>query len=113
MEIESKDLPTYESFIYALNTVTKTCDKFEQLGQGTQQVVHIVLKIDKHPIIHSTIQQDKEGIVEKINDDNAHLHSTATQQEKLPRDIEDSLINSDKPKTMKLIKYHKVILKHS
>ena len=62
VETESKELPVYESFIYGLDMTTKTYDNFEQLRQGTQQVMHIVLKIDKHPIIHRTIQQDKEGV---------------------------------------------------
>ena len=75
--------------------------------------MHIVLKIDKHPIIHSTIQQDKEGIVEKINDANAHPYSTATQQEKIPKDVDDSPTNLSGTKTMELRKDHRVIPKHS
>ena len=75
--------------------------------------MHTVIKIDKHPIIHSTIQQDKEGIVEKINDANDHAYSIVTQQDKLPRDEDDILNNSSGPKTMELSKDRNVIPKHS
>ena len=54
-----------------------------------------------------------KGIVEKINDANAHPYSVATQQDKLPRDIDDSSTNSSGPKTMELRKDRRVIPKHS
>ena len=75
--------------------------------------MHTVLKADKHPIIHSTIHQDKGGIVEKINDANAHQHSVATQLENIPRDAEDNPTNFSGPKTVELSKDHRVIQKHS
>ena len=78
METESRELPTYESFIYTLDAVPKTYDNFEQLRQGTQHVVHIVVSVDKHPTIHDTVQKEKRGIVEKVNDANSHQHSAAT-----------------------------------
>ena len=94
--------------------MTKTCDDLEQLRQGTQEVAHtIILKIHKHPIIHNAIQQDNKGIVENINDVNAHLHSAATKQEKIPRDAEDSPTNFGGPKPMELRKDRRVISKHS
>ena len=54
-----------------------------------------------------------KGIVEKINDTNAHPYSAATQQDKLPRDIDDSSTNSSGPKTMELRKDRSIIPKHS
>ena len=36
VETESRELPTYESFIYTLNVVPKTCDTSVELQQGTQ-----------------------------------------------------------------------------
>ena len=80
VETESRELPTYECFIYTLDMEPNTYDNSEQLRQGTQQVTHTVLNADKHPTIHNTIQQDKGGIVENINDANAHQHSATTQQ---------------------------------
>ena len=59
VETKSRELPTYENFIYPLDMEPKTWDNSEQLRQGTQQVTHTVPNADKHPIIHSTIQQDR------------------------------------------------------
>ena len=36
VETESRELPTYESFIYTLDIVTNTYNKSEKLQQGTQ-----------------------------------------------------------------------------
>ena len=36
VETESRELPTYERFIYTLDKTPNTYDKFEQLRQGTQ-----------------------------------------------------------------------------
>ena len=94
-------LPTYESFIYTLDMAFNTYNKFEQLWQGTHQVMHTILKAEKHPIIHSTIQQDKGGIVEKINDANSHQHSAATEQDNIPREAEDNPIKFSGPKQLK------------
>ena len=74
--------------------------------------MHTVLNADKHPIIHNTIQQDKGGIVENINNTNSHKHSTATQQDNIPWDIEENPTNSSGPKMVELSKYHRVIQKH-
>ena len=78
----------------------KSCNNSEKLRQGTQQVAHTVLNADKHPIIHNKIQQDKGGIVEKINDANAHQHNAATQQENIPRDEKYNPITFSGPKTV-------------
>ena len=51
VEAKSRELPTYESFTYTLDTTHKTHDSSEQLRQETQQVTPLVLRIDKHPII--------------------------------------------------------------
>ena len=113
VETKSRDLPTYESFIYTLDMATKTYDNSEQLWQGTQQVVHTVLNADKHPTIHDTVQKEKGVIVENINNANAHQHTVSTQKENIPKDAEDNLTNFSGPKIVELSKDRRVIWKHS
>ena len=71
--------------------------------------MHTVLNADKHPIIHNTIQKEKGSIVPNINDTNAHQHSASTQQDNIPRDMEENLTNFSGPKIVELSKYHRVI----
>ena len=113
METESRDLPTCESFIYTLDVVPNTCNPSEQLRQGTQQVAHTVVIANKHPTIHDTVKKEKGGIVEKINDANAHQHNTTTQQDNIPSDAEDNPTNFSGPKTVELSKDNRVIQKPS
>ena len=91
----------------------KTYDNSKQLKQETQQVTHTVLNADKHPIIHNTIQQDKGSIVKNINDANSHQHNAATQQDNIPRDVEENPTNFSGPKIVELSKYCREIQKDS
>ena len=98
VDTKSRELPTYESFIYTLDVAPKSCNNLEQLRQGTQQVVHIVVNDDKHPTIHDTLLKEKGGIIQIINDTNAHQHSATTQQDNIPRDGEENPTNFSGPK---------------
>ena len=113
METKSRELHTYESFIYTLDVASKICDNSEQLWEGTQQVVHTLVSADKYPTIHDTIQKEKGSIVEKIKQANVHQHSATTQQDNITRDAEDNPINLSRPKTGETIKYHRTIQKCS
>ena len=67
---------------------------------------------NKHPIVHDTVQKEKEGIIKKTNDAKAHQHIAAPQQDNIPRDEEDNLIKFSGPKTVEKSKYYRVIQNH-
>ena len=89
MENESRELPTYEGFIYTLEMTPKTWYTYAKLRQGTQdcerltkQFLHTFEFADEHPTIDVALQGVKEKIFAKIlvKEANSHQCNATIQQ---------------------------------
>ena len=74
VETESRELPTYEGFIYTLEMTPEAWYTSAELRQGVQQVAHTVEFADEHPIIDAALQTKKGTIVEEISNKEANSH---------------------------------------
>ena len=62
VETESRELPTYESFIYTLDMTPKTCYTSEELQKGPQQAANTVVIADKHPTTEDGFHRQEGSI---------------------------------------------------
>ena len=85
MDIESRELPTYEGFIYTLEITPETWYASAELWQGTQDCERLTKKVAhtfefaiEHPTIDATLQMKKGSIIDDIPNKEANSHQCIT-----------------------------------
>ena len=102
MENESRELLTYEGFIYTLEMTSKTWYTYAELRQWakyceslTKQVAHTFQFAYMHPTIDTSLQTGKGSIVDETpnKESNSHQYNATIQQYILTRDPDDDSTN--------------------